>query len=187
MASRNDQAAAIERDSGADFRDHLPTVDAAGRRVWLYPRQPAGRFHRARVVVSTLLLAVLVAAAPLVACSDDDSGLTVRGAWATASTGDDASVYLEIESSADDRLIAATVQPDIAARTELHQTVDGAMSQIAAIALPAGEQVELVPGGDHVMLLALDGSLDDGDTFDVTLVFESAAPVVVGVDVRDAD
>ena len=46
---------------GVDFRDHLPTVDAAGKRVWIYPRKPAGRLHRARLVVSGILLAVLVA------------------------------------------------------------------------------------------------------------------------------
>ena len=133
------------------------------------------------------LLAVLAATAPLVACSDDDDGLTVRGAWATASSGDDASVYFEIESPVEDRLIAATVPPDVAARTELHQTVDGVMSQVAGIDLPGGGTVELVPDAHHVMLLSLDGPLADGDTFDVTLVFENAAPVVVEVDVRDAD
>ncbi len=133
------------------------------------------------------LLAIVGATAPLVACSDDGTDLNVRGAWATASSGDDASVYFEIESPVDDRLVAVTVTPDVAARTELHQTVDGAMSQIAGIDLPAGQNVELVPGGVHVMLLAPDGPLDDGDAFDVTLVFENAAPVVVGVDVREAD
>jgi len=128
-----------------------------------------------------------MATAPLVACSDDDDSLTVRGAWATASSGDDASVYFEIESPTDDRLVAVTVPPDVAARTELHQTVDGSMSQVAGIDLPAGETVELVPDAEHVMLLSLDGPLADGDTFDITLVFETATPVVVEVDVREAD
>ncbi len=43
-----------------DFRDHLPTVDSSGRRRWIYPRRPSGRLHRARLVVSWILLAVLV-------------------------------------------------------------------------------------------------------------------------------
>jgi cytochrome c oxidase accessory protein FixG len=47
-------------DALSDFRDRLPTVDAAGKRLWLYPRQPAGRLHRARVAVSAVLLAVMV-------------------------------------------------------------------------------------------------------------------------------
>jgi cytochrome c oxidase accessory protein FixG len=42
-----------------DFRDHLGTADAEGRRVWLYPRKPRGRFYRARIGLSWLLLAIL--------------------------------------------------------------------------------------------------------------------------------
>lgn len=44
-----------------DFRDHLSTADAEGRRVWLYPRQPQGRYYRARTVVSWVLLGILFA------------------------------------------------------------------------------------------------------------------------------
>jgi cytochrome c oxidase accessory protein FixG len=61
MPAQPAAAAAPDHESGADFRDHLPTVDASGHRVWLYPRKPSGRLHRARVAVSAVLLAVLVA------------------------------------------------------------------------------------------------------------------------------
>jgi cytochrome c oxidase accessory protein FixG len=42
-----------------DFRDHLSTADKEGRRMWVYPRRPAGRFYRARTWFSWLLLAVM--------------------------------------------------------------------------------------------------------------------------------
>ena len=42
-----------------DFRDTIATVDAQGRRQWLYPKQPAGRFYRWRSYLSYALLAVL--------------------------------------------------------------------------------------------------------------------------------
>ncbi|MFO1501334.1 MAG: cytochrome c oxidase accessory protein CcoG [Verrucomicrobiota bacterium] len=42
-----------------DFRDHLSTADQAGRRRWLFPRQPSGRFYRWRTWVSYLLLATM--------------------------------------------------------------------------------------------------------------------------------
>ncbi len=45
----------------ADFRDHLATAHQDGRRRWLYPRRPAGRFYRARTYVSWLLLAIMFA------------------------------------------------------------------------------------------------------------------------------
>ncbi len=44
-----------------DFRTHIATVDAAGKRVWLYPRKPSGRLYRARKWLSYGLLAVLFA------------------------------------------------------------------------------------------------------------------------------
>jgi cytochrome c oxidase accessory protein FixG len=44
-----------------DFRDHLATADKEGRRQWIYPRKPAGRFYRARTWLSYLLLAIMFA------------------------------------------------------------------------------------------------------------------------------
>jgi len=42
----------------------------------------------------------------------------------------------------------------------------------AGLALPAGQTVELKPGGYHVMLLDLKGQVKEGDTVPLTLVFE---------------
>jgi cytochrome c oxidase accessory protein FixG len=41
------------------FRDHLGIVSEEGKRKWVYPKAPRGRFHVARLVVSWILLAVL--------------------------------------------------------------------------------------------------------------------------------
>lgn len=43
------------------FRDRISTVDEKGKRVWIYPKKPKGRFHRYRVVVAIFLLVVLFA------------------------------------------------------------------------------------------------------------------------------
>ena len=43
------------------FRDSIATIDAAGERVWLYPKKPVGRLYRARKWVSYGLLALLFA------------------------------------------------------------------------------------------------------------------------------
>ena len=47
------------------FRDHLSTVDEKGKRIWLYPKKPSGRFTNYRQVVSYVLLAFLLGA-PLI-------------------------------------------------------------------------------------------------------------------------
>lgn len=45
--------------AGQDFRDHLSTADQEGRRQWVYAREPHGRFTRARMWFSWLLLALM--------------------------------------------------------------------------------------------------------------------------------
>ncbi len=58
------------------------------------------------------------------------------------------------------------------------------MREIDAIEIPAGETVELVPGGLHIMLIDLVEDLEVGDRFEVTLTFEHAGDVTVTAEVR---
>lgn len=43
-----------------EYRDHLSTVDAEGKRVWLYPKKPGGRFYRWRSWVTVAFLVVFL-------------------------------------------------------------------------------------------------------------------------------
>ncbi|MBS1487217.1 MAG: cytochrome c oxidase accessory protein CcoG [Bacteroidetes bacterium] len=43
------------------FRDSIATVDAKGKRIWVYPKKPSGLLHAKRIVVSIVLLALLFA------------------------------------------------------------------------------------------------------------------------------
>jgi cytochrome c oxidase accessory protein FixG len=44
-----------------DFRDHLGTADAEGRRLWIYARKPKGRYTSARRWLSVLLIGIMFA------------------------------------------------------------------------------------------------------------------------------
>lgn len=44
-----------------EFRDTLATVDAEGKRVWIYPKKPSGYYHRWRIVVTIILLTLFFA------------------------------------------------------------------------------------------------------------------------------
>ncbi len=44
-----------------EYRNSISTVDAAGNRVWIYPKKPSGYYHRLRILVTTILLALLFA------------------------------------------------------------------------------------------------------------------------------
>lgn len=123
--------------------------------------------------------------------------------------------YMTIVSANGDRLLAAAVDSSIADHAEVHEVVpsDGTdtsmamgsdttmamgsdtsmsmpstemvMREVESIDLPAGEMVMLKPGGYHVMLIDLVSPLEIGQTFDVTLTFETAGDVVVSVEVRE--
>lgn len=41
------------------FRDTIATVDEAGKRVWIYPKKPSGRYHNGRILVTAILLGLL--------------------------------------------------------------------------------------------------------------------------------
>lgn len=42
-----------------DFRDHISTVDQTGKRIWVYPKKPKGRYTNWRTVMAVVLLAFL--------------------------------------------------------------------------------------------------------------------------------
>ncbi|HEX8040861.1 MAG TPA: cytochrome c oxidase accessory protein CcoG [Chryseosolibacter sp.] len=56
-----DRNAKQEPQGDEHFRAALATVDEKGKRVWIYPKKPAGRFHRDRIAVTIFLLAILFA------------------------------------------------------------------------------------------------------------------------------
>ena len=55
------------------------------------------------------------------------------------------------------------------------------MRQVQSLMIPAGETVTLEPGGLHVMLFELVDDLDDGQMFDVTLLFADGTSEVLEV------
>ncbi|MFN7493076.1 MAG: cytochrome c oxidase accessory protein CcoG [Cyclobacteriaceae bacterium] len=44
-----------------EFRNSISTVDASGKRVWVYAKKPSGIFHNKRIIVSTVLLLLFFA------------------------------------------------------------------------------------------------------------------------------
>jgi hypothetical protein len=123
--------------------------------------------------------------------------------------------YFQISSETDDVLIGASVDASVAGTVEIHETrmVEGSedssmdddspdddsmdddsmevsdvmeMVEVGRIELPAGETVSLEPGGFHIMMLDLAAPLADGDTFELTLDFETADDQVVTVTVGDS-
>jgi cytochrome c oxidase accessory protein FixG len=49
-----------DKEAEESYRDHLSTVDEAGKRIWLYPKKPKGNFTSYRALVSVILLFILM-------------------------------------------------------------------------------------------------------------------------------
>jgi copper(I)-binding protein len=60
------------------------------------------------------------------------------------------------------------------------------MKEVDMIDLPAGEAVQLKPGGYHVMLMKLKAPITKGMTVPVTLTFEQAGQVTVDAVAKDS-
>ncbi len=48
-----------EQEAQESYRDKISTVDESGKRIWVYPKKPKGRFTNYRLLVSVLLLIIL--------------------------------------------------------------------------------------------------------------------------------
>lgn len=107
----------------------------------------------------------------------------VDSAWArsTVSGQQAGGGFMTLQSAAADRLLGGTTP--VAERLELHtMTMEGdvmKMRQIERIDLPAGQRVELKPGGLHVMFIGLKQPLAVGAKVPVTLRFEKAGEVKI--------
>lgn len=49
-----------EQEQNETFRNQLTTVDDKGKRIWLYPKKPTGKFFKKRTLVSIALLTFLI-------------------------------------------------------------------------------------------------------------------------------
>ncbi|HEX6223307.1 MAG TPA: cytochrome c oxidase accessory protein CcoG [Chryseolinea sp.] len=48
-----------EHDGDEEFRDSIATVDEKGKRLWIYPKKPSGKYHSWRIAVTVVLLSLL--------------------------------------------------------------------------------------------------------------------------------
>jgi periplasmic copper chaperone A len=84
--------------------------------------------------------------------------------------------FMRITSAAPAKLVGAS--SPAAGVVEIHRsTMEGGvmrMRPVEAIELPAGQAVELRPGGYHVMMMQVPKPLQEGETVPITLVFETA-------------
>ncbi len=137
-----------------------------------------------RRAVHALATGVLLAACGGAAGSPSITASDVR---APEPAGPNGAVHLTLrnDGDSDDRLVSAG--SDVAGRVEIHESTmaDGTMSMqpVDGVDIPAGGEAMLESGGLHIMLIDVREDLMEGDTFDLTLSFESSDDQTVTAEV----
>lgn len=123
-----------------------------------------------------LLIATLLALTAS-AWAQAPANVDVKDAWLRATVAQQKSTgaFMQLNAKADTRLVE--IRSPIAGVVELHEmAMDKDVMKMRAVkaglALPAGQLVELKPGGYHVMMMDLKGPVKAGDVVPLTLVFE---------------
>ena len=131
-----------------------------------------------RVWAAAALLSLALPAAAQVPATSAAAAVTVEGAWVRPAVPGQkgTGAFMRITAKEGIKLVGAT--SPAAGVTEVHEMkMEGnvmRMRAIPALDLPAGQTVELKPGGYHVMLLDLKAALPKDTTVPITLTLRDA-------------
>ena len=105
--------------------------------------------------------------------------LAVAEAWAreTPPGKTMTAAYGRLQNSGDKALVVMGVSAEVAAHSSLHETRierdRSTMRPVSNLTIAPGEEVELAPGGMHVMLMKLDAPLVEGESIDICFKLEN--------------
>ncbi|MFT7131637.1 MAG: copper(I)-binding protein [Cyclobacteriaceae bacterium] len=143
---------------------------------------------RVRTVVVLLALALVGCSGGSESTADANVAFSHGWARATPSGAKVGAVYARLSNPGVHRVTISGIYTTVARSAQVHETreVDGMMQMrhVDPLALAAGANIDLAPGGMHLMLMGLTEPLTAGMTFDV--IFDLAdgqqltLPVVVG-------
>ncbi|MBB1051823.1 copper chaperone PCu(A)C [Dietzia sp. CW19] len=96
--------------------------------------------------------------------------------WAKATGTDMSGVFGIIRNPGDGDVHLTGVSGELGGRTELHETVPGGSGMMMqekedGFLVPAGGELVLEPGGNHIMLMDLDQPITTGQQITLTLEF----------------
>lgn len=135
----------------------------------------------------------LTAALAISGCSGSDSGdgaakpaPAVSGAFMPEPVNDKmagAFMVIKNDSATADKLTGVT--SPLSDDLQIHETKNQKMQQVPSLDVPAGGELRLERGGNHIMFMGLKSTPKVGDKVTVELRFEKAAPVKVELDVKE--
>lgn len=144
----------------------------------------------ALLIAAPLLSGCTTATAPAAelatTAEEAQPGVTFIDGWAKAGEGM-TGVFGTLTNPGNTDLVITGAASSAAGMVELHEvTADGVMQKIQGdVVIPAGGTLELMPGGNHIMLMQLAAPLLAGDDVEVTLSFGDGSSVTVTALVKE--
>lgn len=139
----------------------------------------------------TTTAATPAAAADTAHTADSGASTTVTfdDGWAKATGTEMTGVFGTITNPGDADLHLTGVESDLGGSAELHETVPGGSGMMMqeredGFVIPAGGELVLAPGGNHIMLMELGRPITTGQQITLTLEFDGAEQDVT-VSARD--
>lgn len=138
-----------------------------------------------------IAIALVIFSAPAFADSPPVETLSVQDAYAYATTSvqKNGAVFMTISNYSGDDARVTEVKAAVSEGVELHTHVmDGGimmMREVEFYDVPAGGKTQLKPMGHHIMLMGLHAPLQAGETFPMTLTFESGASLDIDVAIKN--
>jgi copper(I)-binding protein len=134
-----------------------------------------------------LLLALFLSsiAAPAFAAT-----LVIEDAWSPqAPPGRMMAGFMQLDNQGSDAIVLTHGESERFGRVEIHtMSMDEGvmrMRKLDSLEVPAGESVELRPGGLHLMLMQPQGSFEPGDRFELELIDAAGQRWPVTFEVRE--
>ncbi|WP_405202842.1 copper chaperone PCu(A)C [[Kitasatospora] papulosa] len=122
----------------------------------------------------------------LTACSSDSvPRLEVTDAFMPQPVSDMAAGFLLVKNSGGtaDRLTSVT--SSLSDNVSIHETKNNTMRMVTSFEVPAGGELDLERGGNHIMFTELKQQPKRGETVSVELHFEKADPITVDIPVKE--
>lgn len=117
--------------------------------------------------------------------------VTIEDAWVKAAPDGMSAAFGMLENSGDHDVTVVSVESDAASMVELHETVENDAGEMVmrevegGFVIPAGGQLALEPGANHIMLMELQNPLLAGDETTFTLTFSDDSTYEFTAPVKD--
>ncbi len=135
-----------------------------------------------------LILGLCIALAPLVAHSSEHIEVTAPFARASIPGMSMGAAFMQLDNHGKEERLLVEARSDVAKHVEIHNhvKVDGMMRmrQMAHIHVKPGQTKTLQPGGLHIMFMGLHQPLKQGESFDLTLIFDDGSSKTVAIPIK---